>query len=187
MDSYLKTFWYFLLKPFRHNGLIIFLLIIISLYFFTGYAIVSRPSIILFLSRSHELETEAIDFLKSQSIPYENPPKIFVLTKKVRNIFHWPYIFAIKFLIFTPTDLNYSDKIKQSYPAIADNSIVMQEEESNDSLILAHEVGHLAHFYSNPSGFDEQTDIQKEHFAYEFQSKIVDLGFKYKGKNRPKK
>lgn len=167
-----------LFKPFKRRFLILFFLFLFSAYFFTGFGIINRPSLILRNSRGWGLEMEAVTFLKSQRIHCADPPRVYVLTKDIRKIFNWPYKFAFKLMM----DMHYADQVNQSYSGIEDNAIVMQEEEAYNRWLLAHEVGHMAQFCSNPDEFLQQTTTQKEKFAEKFRDSVQ---LKFQSKTHP--
>lgn len=168
-ETLFKKIGQFLIKPFKHGFTMLFILFFSTTYFFFGFGLVTNPSLTLFYSRNPGLETEAVFFLKRQGIDCADSPKVYILTKEVRELFYWPYVFTFRLMI---DEIRYSGQIYQSYSMIEDSTIVMQEEESYDYWIFAHEVGHLAHFCSNPDGFNKQTPEQKEKFAESFREAI---------------
>ena len=175
---FFKKIWKFLLRPFKHEILVLFFLFLSTAYFFAGFSLVSRPSLVLYGSRSPGLEAEANIFLKSRGIHCVNTPRVYILTKGARMIFYWPYVFAFRRMI----DVRYPAQISQSYPRVEDNAIVMQEEEMNDRWVFAHEVGHFAQLCVDPEGFARQIQIQRERFADDFQASIQST---FQSKTRP--
>ncbi len=157
-----------LFRPFKHRFLILFFLFLFTAYFSAGIGLVNRPSLILYNSRSPGLETEANVFLKSQGISCVNQPRVYLLTRNIKKMFYWPYKFAFRLTV----DMHYADQVNQSYSGIEDNAIVMQEEEAYNRWLLAHEVGHMAQFCSDPDGFLKQTSSQKEKFAEKFRDSL---------------
>lgn len=168
-ETLFKKILHFFYKPFKYRFLVLSFLFIFTTYFFIGFGLVSNPSLTLFYSKSAGLKTEAIFFLQIQGINCTDSPNVYVLTKDVRKLFYWPYVFAFG---LTVDAIRYSEQIHQSYSMIENSAVVMQEEEVYDRWVFAHEVGHIAHFCINPDGFDKQTTEQKEKFAENFREAI---------------
>lgn len=165
----LKKIWHnFLDKPWPHRYFWITVLVILpSLYWFSGVSLVSRPSSLLY--QNIQFEYHVKDILKLEGLPGEPYPRIYILPRAVRTFFFLPYSFTHRRIGRN----RYTDQVYQSYPVVEDNAIVMQEEEAANLEILAHEIGHFVDYYSDQEAFFKKDLDTAESFALHFQFSIA--------------